>query len=75
MKSGDVIRDCYGKYWVIYDADLANLYVCVTDTKTQTQNEIIELSNIIEVFPRPGNIEWLFLTRREKNLEDLFGLV
>lgn len=69
MKVGDILVDVFGKQWVIYNAE--GLFMYVVDFKTQTQRQILLPAEIIEVIEKPDNVEFMFLNRRAKDLEDV----
>lgn len=73
MNVGDTVIDIRGKHWIIYDFVSYQMrdYLCVTDAATQKDNTIMEHDKIDILVPKPENVEYLFLNRRNKNLEGL----
>jgi hypothetical protein len=69
MKVGDIVIDAFTKQWVVYQID--GLFNYVTDFKTQTQKQILLKSEIFEVVPKPDNVKFMFMSRREKDLQDV----
>lgn len=70
---GDVVMDVQLKRWIIYDiVDYSGInLLCVTDLKTQEENEVIEPGLCMLLGKQPSNVKWMFIERRERNLKGL----
>jgi len=71
MKIGDIVYDFNGQKWIVYDLSDDKRYLYVTDVETQTSNEYISTLIITKVEPKPKQVTWMFIERREKNLKGL----
>lgn len=73
MQVGDTVIDTQGRSWIIYDFITYQLrdLICVTDSETQTKNELIKHDDVDVWLEKPANVEYMFLRRRSKNLEPL----
>jgi hypothetical protein len=73
MNIGDTVIDIKGKPWIIYDFVNYQLYdlICVTDTETQQENVLMKHDEVDVLIAKPDNVEYMFLKKRNKNLEGL----
>jgi|HubBroStandDraft_2_1064218.scaffolds.fasta_scaffold2500961_2 hypothetical protein len=73
MNVGDTVIDLKGKEWIIYDFISYQLYdlICVTDVETQKENVLMKHDDVDIVIEKPDNVEYMFLKRRQKNLEGI----
>lgn len=71
MKIGDIITCILGFKWILLDIQEEGKLLYVA--KLYNTNNLAYLSNldIIEVYPKPENVKWLFMKRRQKNLYEL----
>lgn len=68
---GKVINN-QSKKWIIFDTwGDQDEYYCVTDFDTQKINELIPKVNVKDSDIEDMKVEWMFLIRRQKNLEGL----
>lgn len=71
MKVGDTIIDNKNQAWIVFDFTTyeGEDLLCVTDVKTQKENELVRRDDVSYVIPKPKNLTHLFIKRREKNLD------
>lgn len=69
MKISDVVIDRFSKQWVVYSVDASFIYV--TDFKTQREKQILLANEIVEVIEIPNNVKFMFLNRRDKDVQDI----
>lgn len=77
MNVGDTVIDIKGKEWIIYDFISHEMrdYLCVTDAATQKDNVIMEHDKVDILIPKPDNVQYMFLLRRNRNLDDIAGFL
>jgi hypothetical protein len=73
MNVGDTVFDIKGKEWIIYDFISYQLYdfICVTDAETQKENVLMKHDEVDVWIQKPDNVEYMFLKKRNKNLEGI----
>jgi hypothetical protein len=69
MNNGDVLITYSDEKYIIYNIDRDFIYV--TDFDTQTLMQILLVQEIKEWHEKPSNVEFMFLNRRETDLEDI----
>jgi len=69
MKIGDIVVDVFSKSWIVYQID--GHFTYVTDFKTQKQKQILLPDEITEVIEIPNNVKFMFLNRRDKDVQDI----
>lgn len=69
MNNGDVLITYSDEKYIIYNIDRDFIYV--TDFDTQTLMQILLVQEIREWHEKPNNVEFIFLNRRETDLEDI----
>jgi hypothetical protein len=70
MNIGDTLIDTEGKRWVIFD--LSESFVFAVDFETQIVGHAFGVNDSFTIEPKPDNVEYMFIKRRQANMKTLF---